>query len=58
MGKSVTFFMQGGKRAPSSINADDEGPSIGLTTGYTMVRPSGARICARKRVTLNENGVP
>jgi hypothetical protein len=37
-GTSVTFFMHGGKRAPTRISALPEGPNIGLTTGYIQIR--------------------
>lgn len=32
-GKSETFFMHGGNLAPSSISAEEDGPSMGFTTG-------------------------
>ena len=34
IGTPDTFFIHGGNRAPRLINAEDEGPSIGLTTGF------------------------
>ncbi len=57
MGKSATFFMQGGNRAPNWIRADDEGPNIGFTTGYTA-RQFREELPTRHHHTLNENGDP
>lgn len=37
-GTDATVFMHGGKRAPTRINALPDGPSIGLTVGYTQIR--------------------
>ena len=33
-GTSLTSFIQGGNRAPRLMSADEDGPSIGFTTGY------------------------
>jgi len=69
-GTDGTVFMHGGKRAPTRINALPDGPSIGLTVGYTQIRTANAGIgklahMKRNRATLclgidhqfvNENG--
>jgi hypothetical protein len=56
-GTDETFFMHGGKRAPTLINALPDGPSIGLTAGYTQIRPALVSIrtlthVERERATL------
>lgn len=56
-GTDETFFMHGGKRAPTRISALPDGPSIGLTAGYTQIRAAVVGIgksthMKRERATL------
>jgi hypothetical protein len=47
-GTCDTFFIHGGKRAPTRIRALPEGPNIGLTTGWIWIGVENLAVSCRR----------
>ena len=54
-GTSDTFFIHGGKRAPTRIRALPEGPNIGLTTGCIWMGVKNLPVGCRNLTYMERN---